>query len=267
MKEKNLSKLMGQAVNDYNMIKDGDQIAVGISGGPDSVALISLLEFRRRIIPIDYRLFPVMVDTHGAENAVQNENIKRIEDFLQTRFSLPLHRIDLPIMDYLKEHPKNICFKCAQIRRTELFKFAGKMNCNKIALGHHKDDMVETILMNMLCKRELSCMMPRLPLFDGDLEIIRPLIYLEKSQILRYISDSKSPIIEKTEAEAACPAKTEKKDEQTLRRDHIREMMPMLTKSFPNFKNNLFAAFRSPHQDYLLDRLFDPKTSGQYKRP
>jgi len=246
------------------MIQPFDKIVVGVSGGLDSVALLLLLHKRLKRIPIHYDLFPAFVDNWNGENIEHNERIKHLSLFIQQETGLNLHVIQIPTIRSLtsgKGKKRDTCFLCAQKRRKELIKYAFDQNCKKLALGHHLDDITETTLMNLLYKRELSSMLPRLTLFNGKMEIIRPLAYLQKFQIENFIYERNEPVPIFGEV---CPSKMVRKD---LRRLKVRELLEELSHKVPNLKNNIFAAFRNPHPDYLLNQNFNPKTSSLFRRP
>lgn len=264
MKIKHLSKTVGLAINDYNMIDPDDKIVVGISGGVDSIALLSFLAERLRRIPVSYELHPVLIDHYNGENDEHNQEIHCIRQYIKERFDLELRVICLPILDYLTDEKngilaRNTCFKCSQIRRSELMKYAFDNSCQKLAFGHHKDDIVETILMNLIYRRKASAMLPKLSLFDGKIFLIRPMAYLEKRQILWYVNNEGMPYMEE-----GCPAKLLKRD---LQREKIRKTVKELSCEYKNFKNNIFASMRNPETDYLLNCHFQPKTAGIKRRP
>lgn len=264
MTEKNLSKLAGLAINDYGMIEPGEKLLVGISGGADSIALLLLLHRRLKRIPVQYALYPVLVDNFNGENDERNRRIDDLAAYILQETGLVLEIIREPVVQKLLDNPKpsrDICFLCAQKRRHILIQTAFREGCSRIAFGHHKDDIVVTSLMNLFYKRELSSMLPRLVLFGGKMEIIRPLAYVQKMQIEKFISGEPGPVPVLSEA---CPAKFVKKDH---RRQQVKEIAERLAAEIPNFKNNLFASYRNPKKDYLLDQCFKPKTSGLYKRP
>lgn len=264
MTEKNLSKLVGLAINDYEMIKTGEKILVGISGGADSVAMLLLLHRRLKRIPVRYELYPVLVDNFNGENEERNRRIDELSAYIKKETGLILEIIREPIVKKLLSNAKparDICFLCSQKRRHMLIQAAFRKGCTRIAFGHHKDDIVVTTLMNLFYKRELSSMLPRLLLFGGKMEIIRPLAYVQKVQIESFIYNEPGPVPILSEA---CPAKFVKKDH---RRQSVRTIAEKLAAEIPNFKNNLFASFRNPKPDYLLDNHYRPKTSGLYKRP
>lgn len=177
MKEINLSKLMGQAINDYDMIEAGDRIIVGLSGGMDSLALLELLHSRLRRIPVKYELFPAFVDNFNGQNEEHNLRIKGIVDYISMKTGLSTHVIPINAVQKLtgEDSPKrDVCYLCARKRRTELIRYAFSQKCTKIALGHHMDDIIETTLMNLFYKRELSSMIPKLEMFNDKMYIIRP---------------------------------------------------------------------------------------------
>ncbi len=264
MNEHNILKIIGQAICDYDMIDDNDKIVVGISGGMDSIFMLLFLHKRLKYIPIKYELFPVIVDNFNGENESYNKKLTELGNFIKEETNLDLKIIPVPTITYLTTSGKpkrDTCYLCAQKRRTELFKYANSINATKVALGHHKDDIIETTLMNMFYKRELSSMLPKLPLFGGKMTIIRPLAYLEKTDIETYIYSypREIPIFGEV-----CPSKIVRRD---FRRLEVRNLVEELSEKIPNIKNNIFAAFRNPKIDYLLNYLFNPKTSGKFKRP
>lgn len=264
MKEINLSKIMGQAINDYGMIDPNDRIVVGLSGGMDSLALLLLLNSRLKRIPVRYSLFPVLVDNLNGESEEHNKRIGKLTGYIISETGHETHVIHTGTMKKLTEgdsRKRDVCFLCAQKRRYELIRYAFSINCTKIALGHHKDDIIETSLMNLFYKHELSSMVPKLELFGGKMFIMRPLAYIQKTQIEDYIytKEKEVPVFGEV-----CPSNILRRD---LRRSKIREIVDRLSKEIPHLKNNVFASYRNPKNDYLLDRFFDPKTSGSFKRP
>ncbi len=266
MTEKNISKLVGLAVNDYGMIPHGGKILVGVSGGEDSVSLVLLLHRRLDRLPraARYELVPALVDPFAGRNENQNAAVKALGEFLRDRTGLGLRVIPLNTLERLRARvrpERDTCFLCSQDRRNALIRLADAEGISRIALSHHLDDIVETALMNLFYKRELSAMIPRLQLFGGKMEIIRPLAYVTKDRISRYAGSLRPPIPVIAED---CPAKLLDRDS---RRERVREIVRALSRDVPNLKNNLYASFRNPKTDYLLDRFFKPSSSGLFKRP
>lgn len=264
MKERNLSLLLGQAVNDYRMIEDGDRIAVGISGGMDSLALLLLLHFRLQRIPVDYALLPVFVDNFNGLNDAHNARIEELGHYIRSMTGLEMAVLRIPAVAALtggKVKKRDLCYQCSARRRGVLIRYATENGCGRLALGHHRDDIVETSLMNLFYGKELSAMVPRLDILDGRLDIIRPLAYISKARIESYIYEREDipPIFGEV-----CPAKMERKD---LRREKVREIAGYLDRTVPHFRDNVFAALRNVKKDYLLDHLFTPMSAGRFKRP
>ncbi len=264
MTEKNLSKIMGLALNDYDMINSGDRVVVGLSGGMDSLALLLLLHGRLARIPVKYELLPVFVDNYNRENNDYNSKIEKLSKCVMEKTGLSMTVIGIKAVKTLtggKTLKRDTCFICSKKRRTELIRYASKTGSNRIALGHHLDDIVETSLMNIFYMRELSSMLPRLDIFGGKMAFIRPLCYIRKTQLESFIYSREETLPVFGEV---CPARMIGRN---LRRDRIRKIIGELSLQIPNFKNNVFASFRNPRAGYLLDHFFNPKTSGLFRRP
>ena len=264
MKERTLSKLMGLAINDYGMIDDGDNIIVGISGGADSIALLMLLLERLKRIPIHYYIYPVIVDIFGGNNEKFNDYTERLKEFINNYTDIGLAIIKTDTYEHLLSETSgyrngDTCFLCSKKKRNLLFEYAFKKEYNKVALGHHKDDIVETALMNMFYMREISTMIPRLSVFDGKIDLIRPLAYIEKKSIEKYIAEINAPVFKEY-----CPSNYLHRE---LRREKVKETVKTLSKEYKNLKNNIFASLRNPKNDYLLSVHYQPNASGIHKRP
>ena len=170
---------MGKAIHRYGLIQEGDRILVGVSGGKDSLSLLHLLHERSKRVPIHYELMPVYIDL-GFDSG-QAEILKK---FFEMK-GLPYHIefTDIGIRANSSENRENPCFLCSWERRKRLFHLAHRFKCNKIALGHHKDDIIETLLLNIFYSAEISTMVPVQSLFKGKITLIRPLALLEEKKI------------------------------------------------------------------------------------
>ncbi|HQJ15916.1 MAG TPA: ATP-binding protein [Candidatus Omnitrophota bacterium] len=179
-----ISKRAGRAIIDHKMIDDGDRIAVAVSGGKDSLTLLQILADRRKFVPIRYDLVAVHVD-FGFH--------PRQTKYLIRRFKSMGIPYSIEKSDILKRtDPEKInCFWCAWNRRRELFCAADRLNCGKVAFGHHKDDIAQTMLMNLFFHGEISTMCPRQELFKGKIVVIRPLAYVEESMIRKFARQRK----------------------------------------------------------------------------
>ena len=175
----NLQKLLSytrQAVNDYNMIKDGDKIAVGISGGKDSLCLLAALSEMRRFFPYKYELEAITVSL--GFNETDYSGVKSFCDKLGVNYTVVDTQIGRIIFDERKE--ENPCSLCAKMRKGALNNAAEELGCNKIALGHNKNDVIETFLMSLIFEGRISCFSPVSFLEKKKLYSIRPLIYVSE---------------------------------------------------------------------------------------
>ena len=234
---KEMKRLMGKAIHSKGMIEDGDRVLVGVSGGKDSLSLLYLLRERIKRIPIDYHITAVHVDPgFGVDSAGKMEDFFRENDFEYRVF-----RTDIGIRAHSKENRENPCFLCSRLRRKLLFELADELNCSKIALGHHKDDLIETFFLNMFFGASLSTMLPVQELFQGKLAIIRPLYLIDEDLIRRYTVKMGWEDID-----MGCPTAGISK------RQEIKEMLLGFYKSNSKIKGNIFHALKNPKPEYLL---------------
>ncbi|MFH2137166.1 MAG: ATP-binding protein [Candidatus Omnitrophota bacterium] len=219
-----IRKFMGQAIGDYNMIEPQDRILVGVSGGKDSLCLLNMLRQRQRFSPVKYEIFPV----HFNEN---DENTKVIEQYFK---DYGFEYVILPKKWVKKtKRGKKPCFNCSWERRTNLFKIARKLNCRKIALAHHKDDMIQTTLLNMFYAGDISTMVPSQEFFQGNIYIIRPLAYVEERFLEQYAKENNLPNLP-----FKCPH-----GEKSSRR-LMKELIDQVAKDCPDVRTNIFRSCR-----------------------
>ncbi len=232
--EKTIQKKVGRAIGDYRMIKDGDRILVAVSGGKDSLILLKLLLERKAFVPVNYDVVAVYVDL-GHTIA----RIAVLKDFIK-QLGCPFYIIRKKV--FKKDDDKKLsCFWCSWNRRKILFEAALKYGCNKIALGHHKDDIVETILMNLLFEGQISAMAPSQEIFKGKITMIRPLAYMEDAQLQKFARLCRIPA-----ADIACPLGA------STKRALVKKFIAKVSKECPGVKTNIFKSLQRIKKDYLL---------------
>jgi len=216
---------VGKAVKDYNLITDGDTVVVGISGGKDSMALLDILQNRRLSSNIAYQIVAVHIQL---TDVPYHTDESYLSDFCQQR-DIEFHIIKDQVT--IVEDNKQPCFYCAWNRRKKLFEFAISHGYKKLAFGHHRDDVVETLLMNMVYHAEISAFPVKLSMFDDQLTIVRPLIYISDKELQRYIS-----LIDYTPLPYDCEYA------KTNQREKFRDLIRYLYSIHPDATKNIFKA-------------------------
>jgi len=229
-----ISKRVGRAITDYHMLSEGDKILVAVSGGKDSLTMLQVLQERRKFVPIKYDLLAVHVDMgypcHHPK--ILAEHFKRL--------GVNYH---IEKLDILKgKSRKDIsCFWCSWNRRKALFEVADRLGCTKVALGHHRDDIIQTTLLNMFFQGEISTMCPLQKLFDGKITIIRPLAYVEEELIRKFVKTLDFP-----HHKCTCP------NAATSKRTKIEGIIKELEKICPEVRTNIFRSVKRVKSEYLL---------------
>jgi len=227
------------AVNEFNLVEDGDKIAVGISGGKDSLLLAKLFQELKKDKSRNFDLVFISMNP-GFEN----------EDLEQFKNNLEYLNIECEIFDSnvwqvaFEKSPSNPCFLCSKMRRGVLYKKVEELNCNKLALGHHFDDMVETILINMFYAGTIKTMLPKVSSTSGKLQLIRPMIYIKEAEIINYTKKNGIKPMS-----CGCPVEGEK---EPSKRKEIKIMLENLSKIDPNIKQRVFSSIRNINLDYVM---------------
>ncbi len=229
-----ISKRVGKAIMDYQMLADGDKIAVAVSGGKDSLTLLKVLHDRRKFVPIKYDLLAVHIDL-----GYPCQHPKMLAAYFK-ELGVDYHVEKVDILQG-KTRKDISCFWCSWNRRKAIFTVANRFGCTKVAFGHHKDDIVETILLNLFFQGEISAMAPKQELFGGKVVIIRPLAYVEEDMIVRFAKSAGFP-----HQKCVCP------NSITSKRTKITDMLSDFEKICPEIKTNIFRSVKRIKKDYLL---------------
>ncbi len=228
---------MGKAIHRFGLIQDGDRILVGVSGGKDSLSLLHLLHERSKRVQIHYELLAVHVDlgfeTSGADMLKEFFEAKRIAYHIE-----PTRIAELANGPDNRENP---CFLCSWERRKRVFSLAQRFGCTKVAFGHHQDDIIETLLLNIFYSAEISTMLPFQSLFNGKITLIRPLALLEERKIERFAKEMGLPHFP-----CGCPASVRSK------RRKVKELISGLARENHRVKSNIFRALSNIKLDYTL---------------
>ncbi len=234
--DQELRRLLGKAIHHYGLIENGDKIAVGVSGGKDSMLLLWMLRQRLRRVPISYELVAVYVDP-----GFDTESAGRLETFFRREgFRYEIIRTDHGPKAHGPENRENPCFLCARMRRSALFKTARELGCSKIALGHNQDDIIETFFMNICYGAQVAGMMPKQPFFGGEITIIRPFALIPEQSILRVCENLGLPIVQ-----SKCPSAA------TNQRTEIRTILHGLFKKNSKVRGNIYHAMSNINLEYL----------------
>ncbi len=221
--------LMRRCIDDYRMIEPNDKIAVGVSGGKDSLTLLALLAALREYYPQPYDLTAITIDM-----GLPGMDFAPVEDFC-ARLGVPYRRVSTQIgpiiFEYRKE--KNPCSMCAKMRRGALNQALLEQGFHKVALGHHYDDAVETFLMSLLFEGRLSCFQPVTYLDRSGVTQIRPMLYLTESMIRNFAAEQQLPVVHNI-----CPS-----DKHTKRQE-IKDLIVTLSATYPDLKNRVFGAMQ-----------------------
>ncbi len=232
-----INRNLGRAIHRHDLLADGDRILVGLSGGTDSLALMWFLHERLRRIRIDYELFAVYLDP-GFDGGFG----ERLEDYCRAAgYRLRMERTDYGVRAHREENRENPCFLCAWNRRKRLFEIAAELGCRKLALGHNKDDIIETLFMNMFYAGEISTMVPHQRLFAGRFTVIRPLAYVDEGLIRRFAAEQAFPDFVNT-----CPSAAVSK------RRVVKDLLEGLYASNDKIKGNIFRSLSRVRPDYLF---------------
>ena len=226
-----LLSYMRSACQQYDMINDGDRIAVGVSGGKDSVCLLAAMANLRRFYPCKFELVAITIDPRFGGEEGDYSQIEELCKKLDVEYIIKRTQLAEVIFDIRKE--SNPCSLCARMRRGALHDAAKEAGCNKIALGHHLDDVAETFIMNLFNGGTLDCFMPVTYLSRKDIYMIRPLIFARESDCARVVRRENLPVVK-----SKCPA-----DGHTERQE-VKEFLSSLEKKYGDVRHKILGAMQ-----------------------
>lgn len=227
---------IGKALNDYSLIENKDRILVAVSGGKDSLTLLSFLKKIQGWAPVSFEIFAAHIETDFHCGGCVHKPV--LSDFFKG-IGVEYQVRDVKVLD---ENGETTCFWCSWNKRKALFKIADELNCNKVAFGHHKDDIAETMLMNLLYNGEISAMNPKQEMFKGKLTLIRPLCYVDEDLIIKFAKESGFPA-----QLCQCPFGKDSK------RKYIKEFIKKTKENTPqvNISTNILKSMSRIRKDYI----------------
>ena len=229
-----VSKKIGKASWDYKMLKEGDRILLAVSGGKDSLTLLRIMQERQKFVPIDYEIIACHVDM--GFDWVDTESLRA--HFEQEGVEYVVAR---PEGDRKNNGEDFTCFWCSWTRRKVLFNLMTEMKCTKLAFGHHMDDIVETMLLNLFFNGEIGTMKPYQEMFGGEFAIIRPLAYVLEKELVRLSARLGLPVIK-----SQCPNAGRSK------RRLVKGIVAEMERHNRNVKKNIFRSLQRVREEYLL---------------
>ena len=238
----NLQKLLSKArkaIDDYKMISSGDKVAVGLSGGKDSVTLLCIMAALKKFYPEKFDLMAITVDMGLGLDEGEMDGIKKLCERLEVPLYVEKTQIGEIVFDARKE--KNPCSLCANMRRGALNSTAKKLGCNKVALGHHADDLIETFFLSLFYEARVSTFSPVTVMERQDLAVIRPMIYIREKEVAGYAKQN--PILHNP-----CPA-----DKHT-KRQYVKDKLREMERENPKLRENVLSALIHPERNNLFDK-------------
>ncbi len=232
---KKICRKVGTTMRDHTLIVEGDRLLVGLSGGKDSMIMLKALVERRSVVPFDFGIEAAHVEATGIGYQIDR---RKLTDFCHS-LEIPLHYHTIE-PDLEKDSSKSACFVCSWHRRKVLFNLTSELNCNKLALGHHRSDAVETLLMNMIYHGSISSLPYSLKMFEGRIELIRPLMDLDERMLIEYAGLNDIVKVEKS-----CP------HENLTRREDMRALLANVEVLHGQGPFNIFKSMDKIFEEYL----------------
>ena len=244
--ETRLAKKVTKAITEYNLIEDGDRVMVGLSGGKDSWALLQILDILRQRAPIRFSLIGVTVDS--GYDGYRHDLISSTCESRGWEYRI-VHTDIGNVMDDLLASDATPCSLCARLRRGVLYRLATEVGATKIALGHHLDDFIETLLLNLFFAGTLKAMPARLVSDNGEHIVVRPLVGVTEAEARQYAKERELPVIS-----CCCPVC----GDLSLQRQRIKRLIAELEIEHPEVKSSMIRALANVAPRHLLDRRLNP---------
>ncbi len=242
---KYLTSKAGKAIGDFNLINNGDRILVALSGGKDSWTLLHVLYELRKKAPVDFELHTVTINP-----GFKGFNTLPISEYMSTNYSDLNHTTEnsniSEVLTNFKTPGKSICSFCSRLRRGILYRIAIENNFNKIALGHHADDFIETLLLNQFFNGRIKAMSPLLHSEDGKNTVIRPLCYIDENIIINFIKTTNYPI-----PDNICPTIITEGN-----RMKVKKLISNLSREFPDIKSSLLKSISKIDTQHMMDKNY-----------
>lgn len=237
----NLQQLLSparKAIENYEMINDGDKIAVGLSGGKDSVTLLYILAGLKRFYPKKFELVAITIDLGLDYDQKEVESLKNLCAELNVEYHIV--PTDIYQILFVERKEKSPCSLCSKMRRGALNTKAIELGCNKLALGHHADDLIETLFLSLFYEGRLSTFEPITYLSRANMTVIRPMIYIEEKNIRAFSKDK--PVLYNP-----CPA------DKYTQREYVKNLINQIKKDIPIAKDRMLSAITHPERNHLFD--------------
>jgi tRNA 2-thiocytidine biosynthesis protein TtcA len=235
-----LEHMVGKAIGDFNMIEEGDTVMVCLSGGKDSYTLLDILRTLQKRAPVNFKLIAMNLDQK--QPGFPADVLPGYLDSIGVEYHIETQDTYSIVKDKVPEG-KTTCSLCSRLRRGIIYRVAGELGANKIALGHHRDDLVETLFLNLFFGGKLKAMPPKLVTDKGDHVVIRPLAYCAEKDIARYARGMEFPIIPCN----LCGS------QENLQRQNIKEMLRQWEHQYPGRTQTIFTAMQNVVPSHLLD--------------
>lgn len=240
MTTQQMLSLLRKGITKYKLIKDGDKIAVGVSGGKDSVTLLKLLAEYKRFSPEKFDLIAITIDLDFSGKNADFSPIKDLCESLNVPYYIEKTDIGKIVFDVRKE--SNPCALCSKMRKGALNNLAKSLGFNKVAIGHHADDLIDTMMLSLFYEGRLSTFAPKSYLDKTDLTLIRPMIMLREMDVISYSKEL--PVVD-----SCCPANKQTK------REYVKDVLRDIGKNIPNVRDMIFTALIHPERYNLFDKF------------